>query len=149
MARLLASWFGSGLLPWAPGTWGSLVALPFAWIIESYAGRWPLLATAVIVFFVGWVAADVAIRGASDPDPGWIVVDEVVGQWLTLLALPVSVAAYAIGFLLFRLFDIWKPYPIRDVERRCGGGFGIMIDDVLAAIYALIVIGIGRWILER
>ena len=63
--------------------------------------------------------------------------------------LPLNLFAYALGFVLFRLFDIWKPWPIRAVERRCGGGFGIMIDDVLAAIYALIVIGIGRWLLER
>jgi len=149
MARLIASWFGSGLLPWAPGTWGSLFALPFAWLIELYGGRWILLAAAIIVFFIGWLAAQAAISGASDHDPGWIVIDEVVGQWLTLLALPVSVVAYGMGFLLFRAFDIWKPWPIRTVERRCGGGFGIMIDDVLAAIYALIVIGIGRWVLER
>ena len=149
MARLIASWFGSGFLPWAPGTWGSLIALPFAWIIEFYAGRWSLFTAAIIVFFVGWLAAHAAIRGASDPDPGWIVIDEVVGQWLTLLALPVKLIPYGIGLLLFRLFDIWKPWPIRVAERRCGGGFGIMIDDVLAAIYALIVIGIGRWVLER
>jgi phosphatidylglycerophosphatase A len=110
MARLIASWFGSGFLPGAPGTWGSLAALPLAWVI---------------------------------------VIDEVAGQWLTLFALPLDIFAYAIGFALFRLFDIWKPWPIRAVERRCGGGFGIMIDDVLAAIYALVVIVIGRWLLER
>jgi len=149
MARLLASWFGSGLLPWAPGTWGSLAALPFAWLIVLHGSQWILLAAAIVVFFIGWLAAQRAISGASDHDPGWIVIDEVVGQWLTLFALPVNLGAYAVGFLLFRLFDIWKPWPIRTVERRCGGGFGIMIDDVLAAVYALIVIGIGRWVLER
>jgi phosphatidylglycerophosphatase A len=149
MARLIASWFGSGFLPGAPGTWGSLAALPFAWLIATYAGAWPLLLAANILFYIGWMAAHVAIRGQSDHDPGWIVVDEIVGQWITLFALPLNLFAYAIGFALFRLFDIWKPWPIRAVERRCGGGFGIMIDDVLAAIYALIVIGIGRWLLER
>jgi phosphatidylglycerophosphatase A len=149
MARLIASWFGSGFLPGAPGTWGSLAALPFAWLIVAYGGKGPLLAAAIILFFIGWIAAHRAIRGESDHDPGWIVVDEVVGQWLTLLALPLDFFGYAIGFALFRLFDIWKPWPIRQVERRCGGGFGIMIDDVLAAIYALIIIGIGRWLLER
>jgi phosphatidylglycerophosphatase A len=148
-ARLIASWFGSGLLPGAPGTWGSLAALPFAWVTVRYAGTWPLVAGAIVVFFIGWIAAHLAIRGQSDNDPGWIVIDEVVGQWLTLSALSLDIFAYAIGFALFRLFDIWKPWPIRQVERRCGGGFGIMIDDVLAAIYALIVIGIGRWLLER
>jgi phosphatidylglycerophosphatase A len=149
MARLIASWFGSGFLPGAPGTWGSLAALPFAWLIVLYAGPWPLLAVANILFFIGWLASHIAIRSGADQDPGWIVVDEVVGQWIVLAALPLNIFAYAIGFALFRLFDIWKPFPIRQVERRCGGGFGIMIDDVLAAIYALILIGLGRWLLER
>ncbi|HEY1503689.1 MAG TPA: phosphatidylglycerophosphatase A [Stellaceae bacterium] len=149
MARLIASWFGSGFLPGAPGTWGSLAALPFAWLIVVYAGKWSLLAAAIVLFPVGWIAAHFAIRDQRDHDPGWIVVDEVVGQWLTVVALPLNLFAYAIGFALFRLFDIWKPWPIRAVERRCGGGFGIMIDDVLAAIYALMVIAIGRWLLER
>jgi phosphatidylglycerophosphatase A len=149
MARLIASWFGSGSLPGAPGTWGSLAALPFAWLIVAYTGKWELLAAASLLFFIGWIAAHFAIRGDSDQDPGWIVIDEVVGQWIALFALPLNIFAYAIGFALFRLFDIWKPWPIRTVERRCGGGFGIMIDDLLAAVYALIVIGIGRWLLER
>ena len=122
-ARLIASWFGSGLLPGAPGTWGSLAALPFAWLIVLYAGKWPLLAAAIIVFFIGWAASHFAIRDQSDNDPGWIVIDEVAAQWLTLVALPLNIFAYAIGFALFRLFDIWKPWPIRQVERRCGGGF--------------------------
>ena len=148
-ARLIASWFGSGFLPVAPGSWGSLAAQPFAWLIVFYAGKWPLLAAAIILFFIGWIAAHVAIRDQSDSDPGWIVIDEVVGQWLTLFALPLNLFAYAIGFALFRLFDIWKPFPIRTVERHCGGGFGIMVDDVLASIYALIVIAIVRWLLER
>jgi phosphatidylglycerophosphatase A len=148
-ARLIASWFGAGFLPGAPGTWGSLAALPFAWAIVFYASRWWLLAAAIIVFFIGWIAADRATRRGTDPDPGWVVIDEVAGQWLTLLALPLDLAGYAIGFFLFRLFDIWKPWPIRQVERRYGGGFGIMIDDVLAAIYAAAVIVVGRMILER
>jgi len=148
-ARAIASWFGCGFLPWAPGTWGSLVALPLAWIIFVCGGRWALLLAAIILFFIGWMAADRAARGDSDPDPGWIVVDEVVGQWVTLLILPLSVAGYATGLILFRLFDIWKPWPVRWIERRCGGGFGIMIDDVGAALYAIIVIAVGRLVLER
>ena len=149
MARLIASWFGSGFLPGAPGTWGSLAALPFAWLIVAYAGTWPLLAAANLLFFIGWIAAHFAIRGDSDHDPGWIVIDEVVGQWITLVRAAAQYLRLCDRLRAVSVFDIWKPWPIRTVERRCGGGFGIMIDDVLAAVYALIVIGIGRWLLER
>ena len=148
-SRVIASWFGSGLLPWAPGTWGSLAALPFAWAILFFAGELWLLVAAIVVFIVGCVAADRASRGGDDPDPGWIVIDEVAGQWLTLLVLPLSFVGFAIGFALFRLFDIWKPWPVRWIERRCGGGFGIMIDDIAAAAYAMLVVMIGRFVLER
>ena len=148
-ARLTASFFGCGFLPVAPGTWGSLAALPLAWAIVLLGGRWWLLAAAAAVFVIGCIAADRASRATAERDPGWIVIDEVAGQWLTLLALPLTPPAYALGFVLFRLFDIWKPWPVRWAERRYGGGFGIMIDDVIAAFYALIVIAIGRFVLER
>ena len=148
-ARLIASWFGCGFLPAVPGTWGSLAALPLAWIIILVGGKPTLLIAAIVLFGIGCIAADRATSGGSDPDPGWVVVDEVVGQWLTLLVLPQSIVAYGIGFVLFRLFDIWKPWPVRTVERRFGGGFGIMIDDVAAALYAVILIVIGRMLLER
>lgn len=148
-ARLIASWFGAGFLPWAPGTWGSLAALPFAWAIIVLGSKLWLLAAAVVVFIVGCIAADRAARDGADRDPGWIVIDEVAGQWLTLLVLPVNWLGFSIGFVLFRLFDIWKPWPVRWVERRYGGGFGIMIDDVLAALYAMLVVAIGRFVLER
>jgi phosphatidylglycerophosphatase A len=149
VSRLLSSWFGCGFLPKAPGTWGSLAALPFAWVIVLYAGKGALAFAAVLVFAIGCIAADRASREGSDPDPGWIVIDEVAGQWLTLLALPLTPLGYGIGFLLFRLFDIWKPWPVRTVERRFAGGFGIMIDDVVAALYAVIVVVIGGMLLER
>lgn len=147
--RLTASWFGAGFLPWAPGTWGSLAALPFAWAIVLLGGKLWLLAAAVAVFIVGCIAADRATRDGPERDPGWVVIDEVAGQWLTLLVLPLSLPGFAIGFVLFRLFDIWKPWPIRWAERRYGGGFGIMIDDVLAALYAVIVVVVGRIVLEQ
>lgn len=147
--RLIASWFGAGFLPWAPGTWGSLAALPFAWAILLFGGKLWLLAAAIAVFIVGCIAADRATRAGTERDPGWVVIDEVAGQWLTLLALPLSLAGFAIGFVLFRLFDIWKPWPVRWAERRYSGGFGIMIDDVLAALYAVIVVVVGRLVFER
>lgn len=149
IARLAASWFGAGFLPWAPGTWGSLAALPFAWAIIFLGGKLWLLAAVVAVFIAGCAAADFATRDGPEQDPGWVVIDEVAGQWLTLLVLPLNLTSFAIGFVLFRLFDIWKPWPVRWAERRYGGGFGIMIDDVLAALYAAIVIVGGRIVLER
>ena len=135
-AWLIATWFGAGLLPWAPGTWGSLAALPFAWAI-AWAGGAPALAVAAsVLFFVGWWAAEGVERASGIADDGAIVIDEVVGQWLTLAAVPLDPRAYLLGFLLFRLFDIVKPWPVRWADRRIAGGLGVMADDVLAALYA-------------
>jgi phosphatidylglycerophosphatase A len=146
---LFVTWFGSGWLPWAPGTWGSLAALPFAWLIVTYGGPGLLAVASLGLFGAGCWAADIAAREADTKDPGWIVVDEVVGQWFTLLAAPQSLLGYAAAFVLFRLFDIWKPWPIGWADRKLEGGFGIMADDVLAAVFAAIVLVIGRMILER
>ncbi len=134
---LLATWFGSGLLPKAPGTWGSLAALPFAWGIATVWGSWGLLAGAVAVFALGVWASDRVARRLGREDPGLVVVDEVAGQWLTLLAVPPDVLLYGVGFVLFRLFDIWKPWPVSWAERTFPGGWGIMIDDVVAGLYGL------------
>ena len=148
-ATLLATWFGSGKLPKAPGTWGALAALPFAWVIVALAGDTGLLLAAILLFAAGCWAADSEAAMAGARDPSWVVVDEVVGQWLTLVLVPLHLLDYFVGFLLFRLFDIWKPWPVSWSERRFGGGFGIMIDDVLAAAYAIAVFEIGRALLER
>ncbi len=143
-AALLATWFGSGLLPWAPGTWGSLVALPFAWVIASYTGASGLLIAALVVFAVGCWAAGRVEQASGVKDPGFAVIDEVAGQWLTLVVAPLDPLFYLAGFLLFRLFDIWKPFPIRHIERNVPGGLGIMADDVAAALYAALVLLIGE-----
>ncbi len=149
IATLLATWFGSGNLPKAPGTWGALAALPFAWVIVTLAGSTGLLLAAILLFAAGCWAADGEAAMAGTRDPSWVVVDEVVGQWLTLVLVPLHLLDYLFGFLLFRLFDIWKPWPVNWSERRFGGGFGIMIDDVVAAAYAMAVFEIGRALLER
>lgn len=152
MARvvtLLATWFGCGRLPGAPGSWGSLAAMPFAWIIVAVTGKPVLVAAAVMLFGIGcWTAGREAQR-AGIQDPGWIVIDEVVGQWLTLAVAPLNIVAYVSGFVLFRLFDVWKPWPVNWAERKFGGGFGIMADDVVAAIYAAAILQIGRLLFER
>lgn len=135
-AALLATWFGAGLLPWAPGSWGSLAALPFAWAIEWRFGQAGLAIAAILVFAAGCWAADTVARAGAVRDPGFVVIDEVAAQWLVLAAAPHSLSAYAIGFLLFRIADVIKPWPARWADRALHGGLGIMLDDVFAALYA-------------
>ncbi|MDP6345049.1 MAG: phosphatidylglycerophosphatase A [Alphaproteobacteria bacterium] len=134
-AGLLATWFGCGLLRPASGTWGSLAALPFAWALVAVGG-WPALAaTALAAFAVGCWAADRYERADGGKDPGAVVIDEVAGQWLVLIPAPLDPLYYLAGFALFRLFDIFKPWPANWAERRFAGGLGIMLDDVFAAAY--------------
>lgn len=138
-AALVATGFGAGLLPLAPGSWGSLAALPLAWALRSAFGGVGLAAAAGIAFGAGcWAAGSVA-RASGRPDPGFVVIDEIAGQLLALLPARRDPAAYLLAFLLFRLFDIWKPWPVGRIDRQVGGGFGIMLDDALAALYAVLV----------
>ena len=132
----LATWAGAGFLPGMPGTWASAAALPFAWVLVLLGGPWLLVAAAAALFAVGlWASARyMAITKVHDPGP--VVIDEVVGQWLTLAFIPLNPWAYILGFFLFRVFDVLKPWPVGWVDRRVGGAFGVMIDDVLAAVYA-------------
>lgn len=133
-SSLLATWFGSGLLPKAPGTWGSLAALPFAWLIVWAGGPIALACAAAAAFGIGWWASDIYAKGRDDP--GEVVIDEVAGQWLVLIAAPLDPAIYALGFVLFRIADITKPWPAYLAERRLPGGLGIMADDIIAGVYA-------------
>jgi phosphatidylglycerophosphatase A len=143
-AALIATGCGVGLLPLMPGTWASLAALPCGWAIRSLGGTTALGIAAAIAFALGcWAAARVAAASGHD-DPGFIVIDEIAAQWVVLLSAPLDWRWYATAFLLFRLFDVAKPWPIRLVERRVAGGFGIMLDDVVAAIYALLLMLIAE-----
>ena len=140
-AALIATWFGAGLLPRAPGTWGSLFALPFAALIHNWGGSIALAVAAAMAFFVGWQAARAYLKagrnaGEDNEDPGAVVIDEVAGQWLTLVVVPLDLFYYGLGFLLFRIFDIVKPWPAGALHRHVKGGLGIMLDDIAAAIYA-------------
>ncbi len=148
----IATWFGSGLLPKAPGTWGSLAAIPFAYIISIYTCPYALVGGIVALFFVGVWVSDKIEESAQIKDPGFIVVDEVVGQWIALLPMPFlyslidhnsfylfSAPTAVVAFLSFRVFDIWKPWPVNYADRNIPGGYGIMFDDVVAGMYALIV----------
>ncbi|HKS88645.1 MAG TPA: phosphatidylglycerophosphatase A [Stellaceae bacterium] len=143
-AAVIATGCGVGLLPAMPGTWASLAALPCAWAIRQGGGIPPLAAAAALAFAIGGWAAGRTAEASGRADPGFIVIDEVAAQWLVLLAAPLDWRAYAAAFLLFRLFDIAKPWPIRAVERRVKGGLGIMLDDSVAALYAVLVLLIGE-----
>jgi phosphatidylglycerophosphatase A len=143
-AVLIATWFGAGLLPAMPGTWGSFAALPCAWIIVHFGGPVTLAGAAGLLFTLGCWAAGRLAAASGHEDPGFIVVDEVAAQWLVLALAPLDWRAYAAAFLLFRFFDITKPWPARAIERRVKGGFGIMLDDIVAALYAVVVLLIGQ-----
>lgn len=141
-ASLLATWFGCGRSPVAPGTVGSLAAVALAALARHYLG-WPPWSMGVAALVTLPVAVWASGRASSDAgmeDPGFVVIDEVVGQWATLAGATASNwKALLLGFALFRLFDIWKPAPVRQLE-RLGGGVGIMADDVMAGIYGALVL---------
>ena len=137
-AFLIATWFGSGLLPKIPGTWGSAAALPFAWGIMWFGGPQVLLVCAIVAFLVGIWAAGMYSKHSGIKDAGPIVIDEVAGQWLTLIPAGLDPVLFLVGFFLFRAADILKPWPANWADRELSGGLGVMLDDVFAGIYAAI-----------
>jgi phosphatidylglycerophosphatase A len=141
-AVFIATGGWTGFLPGMPGTWASLAALPVAWGIRWVGnGRtWPLAAAALIAFLVGWWAAARVAKASGRSDPGIVVIDEIAAQWLVLCFVPLHIVSYLLAFLLFRLFDIVKPWPISWIDRRVKGGFGIMLDDVVAALCAILLL---------
>ncbi|SFX19842.1 phosphatidylglycerophosphatase A family protein [Marinospirillum alkaliphilum] len=133
--HFLAFGLGSGASPWAPGTMGTVAAVPLYFLLVQLPLSLYLLVL-LITFVVGCWLCEKTSADLGVHDHSGIVWDEFVGYWLTMLALPVSLGWALAGFVLFRFFDIIKPWPIRWVDQRVGGGFGIMLDDVLAAVYA-------------
>jgi len=144
IARLLATWFGVGYIPPAPGTAASFVALPFAWLILWKFGPYVLAAASIVVFFVGVWASDVFAKEVANPDPHACVIDEVAGQWLACATAPLSPVGFAIAFLLFRTFDIAKLWPVSWGE-ELPRGWGIMTDDMIAGAMAAAIIAVLRW----
>ena len=137
-ATIAATWFWVGLLPKAPGTWGSAAALPFAWLLAILGGASALVVASLACFCLGWWASAIYVARTGASDPSEVVIDEVAGQWLVLAAAPLDPLSYLVGFALFRLFDVWKPWPVSWADQRIGGGLGVMLDDILAAAYGLI-----------
>lgn len=135
-AALLAFGFGSGLARWVPGTMGTLAAIPFYILAANFLTLPYYVAMLVLSFLLGIYFCHRTARKLGVHDHGGIVWDEFVGYWLTMIAVPLTWYWVLAGFVLFRIFDMIKPWPIGVIDRRVGGGFGIMLDDVLAAVPA-------------
>lgn len=136
LAFLLGTWFGSGKSPKAPGTCGSLAALPFGALIVLIFGSGTLFLASVALYFTGIWAAKIVMEETKSHDPGMIVIDEVVGQWLALIFAPLNFWAYLLAFGFFRLFDILKPHPVGWIDMEMKNATGVMLDDVVAGLYA-------------
>jgi len=137
--------FGAGLAKKAPGTVGTLIGLPLFWFISAYS--LPTQFTVIAVLFViGVPICAITGKALGVPDHGSIVWDEIVAMMLVLAFTPSQWQWWLVAFLLFRLFDIWKPFPIRQCDAKLKNGFGVMFDDLLAAIYAILVLQLIQWI---
>ena len=142
LANLVSTWFGCGYSAKAPGTAGSLAALAIGIVLHKYAGfgPWHFAALAAGVFIPAVWAAGVTARAIGLKDPQFVVIDEVIGLWISLAgARKYNWKSYLAAFALFRLFDIWKPPPVRQLE-NLPGGWGINLDDVMAGVYAALVL---------
>ena len=144
-ALALATWFGCGYFPWGPGTAGSFAAMVIAALLHFYFGAGRLVLSILILVLLApaiWASSETE-RMAGKKDPGMVVIDEVLGQWVTLLgAIALSWKSLAAGFLLFRIFDIWKPWPVRWFEKLPEGA-GIVADDLAAGVYGALILYIG------
>jgi phosphatidylglycerophosphatase A len=147
VARLISTWFGCGWWPWGPGTLGSIAAVLIAAALSHFAG-WSPLGIALLgcaVSIPGAWAAKVEGVASGDHDPSHVVVDEVAGQWITFAGAAAVDWKWSLAALaLFRLFDIWKPSPVRQLE-RLPGGIGVMADDIMAGVYGAAVLAAAQW----
>ena len=137
----LATGFYVGRIPFAPGTFGSLIGLVFAFALASFNLGLALFCVLTFIFFSVWIAHE-AERILKQKDPGCIVIDEIIGMAVTLLGMPFNLKTVLLGFVFFRFFDILKPPPIRTVEKRLAGGVGVVADDVIAGILANFIVRI-------
>ena len=146
--HFLAYGFGTGLAPFAPGTFGSLIGVALFWFMAplgavSYAG------IVVVLFVAGIFICGQTARDFGELDPGFIVFDEIVGFMVAMYLMPREWRWIAAGFIIYRIFDIWKPFPIHIIEEKLTLGTAIMADDVIAGIYTLLVLQIVRLALEK
>ncbi len=145
VAMILATGFGTGYGPVAPGTWGSLPGIALAWGLDRLGGHWAVLGGALVFAVAGVWAAGRAEALLGEKDPGRVVVDEIAGQMVSLLFLPLTAQTLVVAFLVFRVLDVLKPWPARRLEDLPGGS-GIMADDLMVGLYAnLILHGLALW----
>ncbi len=145
--HFLSFGFGSGLSPWAPGTMGTIAAIP-PYILLSQLELVAYIVIVIAGFLIGIYLCDFSSQALGVHDHGGIVWDEFIGLWITMIAVPELNWQWILtGFVLFRIFDIVKPWPVKLADKRIAGGFGIMIDDVLAGLYALGCMHAIDWIL--
>jgi len=143
----LATGFYTGNIPWAPGTFGTLPGL----FLCFFLARLPLLVSILLILaliaLAIWIAGE-AEKMLGKKDPGCIVIDEIAGMAVTLLAIPISLQTAVAGFLLFRFFDVVKPPPIRTIDKKVHGGIGIVMDDVIAGVFANLVLRAGIYLMN-
>ncbi len=145
-AHLLSLGFGSGLSPKMPGTMGTVIAIPLYLLLPEM--NWKIYLTIIIgAFLIGIFLCGYTAKALNVHDHPGIVWDEIVGYFITMFMVPKEWIWILFGFLLFRLFDIWKPWPISIADKRLKGGFGIMLDDVIAGLFALFIIQIILYLL--
>ena len=144
--NLLAFGLGTGLSPVAPGTVGTILGVVLAWLVQPLGFEWQFMVAIALIVSGVWICGESAKRVGVHDHSG-IVWDEIAAMYLILIVVPVSAPIWAIAFALFRLFDIWKPWPIRDLDHRLHGGLGIMLDDLVAALYAALLLGFGVWLM--
>ncbi len=142
--HLPAFGFGLGLMPFAPGTFGSLLGVLLAWLTLDFSLE-VRVAIGIATFVVGIYLCGASSRRLGVHDHGGIVWDEISGMYVTLLAAPNTIVAWILAFGLFRAFDIVKPWPISDLDHRLSGGLGIMLDDLVAALYAALLLAFYGW----
>jgi phosphatidylglycerophosphatase A len=148
LAMTLATWFGCGYFPLGPGTIGALAAVLIAFGLHAWlgSGRITYLLLTIAFLWPSFWASTQAARLSKRKDPGFVVIDEVLGQWVTLLGLVnFSWQNFVAGFVLFRIFDIWKPWPIRRIE-HLPEGYGIVCDDLAAGFYGALILYVGGYI---
>tara|TARA_Y100000780_G_C13481579_1_gene338737 strand:- start:97 stop:561 length:465 start_codon:yes stop_codon:yes gene_type:complete len=148
LAFAIATVFKAGYIPIAPGTVGSIIGLLVFWLIKDYASFTIEMFVAAALFFAGVWASTIVEQVLERHDPGVVIVDEVVGMLVALMLLPPTITVMFVAFLLFRVFDIIKPYPARWCE-QLSRGWGIMMDDVVAGLYVNVLIHIILWIVPQ